>query len=160
MIVVDQGFESEDVARLRISVARIARVLARQNTEDGLTQTQLSVLGTVVRDGPVGLGELAEFEGVNPTMLSRIVGKLDERGLIRRIQDPDDRRAALVAATPEGGRLHQDSRARRTRLLDERLACLHPDRLAELRAALPALDALADELGPRSVGNTRERRRG
>jgi len=141
----------EDVTRLRIAVTRIARVLGRQSAGEGLTPTQLSVLGAVVRDGPIGLSELAAFEGINPTMLSRVVGKLDERGLIRRTADPGDRRAARVEATRAGGRLHAHSRERRTRLLESRLAELPPERLAELIGALGALEALADRLGPRSA---------
>ena len=157
---MQEDFVAEDVNRLRIALARIARALAKQNAEEGLSPTQSSVLGTVVRDGPVGLGELAECEGINPTMLSRIVGKLDERGLIQRIPDPDDRRAALVEATPVGVELQLVSRARRTRLLSQRLADLEPDRRDELRAALPALQALADELGSRvAVTPTKARRR-
>ncbi|HEY1966535.1 MAG TPA: MarR family transcriptional regulator [Pseudonocardia sp.] len=146
------AFQDEDIARLRIALARIARVLAKQSADEGLTHTQLSVLASVVRDGPVGLSELAEFEGVNPTMLSRIVGKLDERGLITRVVDPDDRRAARVEATPAGRQLQRDSRARRTRLLEQQLTDMPAGRVDELLAALPALELLADQLGPRRAG--------
>jgi DNA-binding MarR family transcriptional regulator len=148
---VSAVFRAEDVARLRIAVTRIGRMLNRESSEDGLTRTQLSVLGAVVRDGPLGLGELAEFEGINPTMLSRIIAKLDGEGLIQRIADPCDRRAARVQATPSGVRTHRRSRARRTRLLEAHLSGLHPDSAAQLLAALPALEALADEVGPRSA---------
>jgi DNA-binding MarR family transcriptional regulator len=144
-------FSPDDVARLRIAVTRIARLLNRESSEDGLTRTQLSVLGTVVRDGPLGLGELAEFEGINPTMLSRIVAKLDGEGLIERIADPCDRRAARVQATSSGVRTHRRGRARRTRLLEAHLSALRPDDGARLLAALPALEALADQVGPRSA---------
>lgn len=149
---VSEVFRADDVARLRIAVTRIARMLNRESSEDGLTRTQLSVLGAVVRDGPLGLGELAEFEGVNPTMLSRVVAKLDGAGLIERIADPCDRRAAQVRATPSGLRTHRRSRARRTRLLEAHLTGMHPDSATQLLAALPALEALADQVGPKSAG--------
>lgn len=144
-------FEAEDVARLRIAVTRLARMLNRESDEDGLTRTQLSVLGAVVRDGPLGLGELADFEGINPTMLSRVVAKLDAAGLIQRVADPSDRRAARVVATPSGVRTHQRGRARRTRVLETHLCGLPADSAARLLAALPALEALADQVGPRSA---------
>ena len=136
---------------LRIAVTRIARMLNRESGEDGLTRTQLSVLGTVVRDGPLGLGELAEFEGINPTMLSRIVAKLDGAGLIQRVCDPCDRRAARVQATASGVRTHLRARERRTGLLEAHLSAIPPDAAARLLAALPALEALADQVGPRSA---------
>jgi DNA-binding MarR family transcriptional regulator len=62
-------FANEDVVRLRGALARIARSIDRQVSGDGLTRTQLSVLGTVARKGSIGVGELADAEGLNPTML-------------------------------------------------------------------------------------------
>ena len=71
---------------------------------EGLTPSQASVLGIVTNRGPLGLTELTEIEGLNPTMLSRVVGKLDSFGLIQRLRDPDDFRAARVQVTSEAKR--------------------------------------------------------
>ena len=142
--------DGEDVARLRTALARISRFLDRQSRGDGLTRSQASALATAVRLGPVRLTELAEVEGVNPTMLSRIVGKLEDDGLLGRRPDPDDRRAARVEVTAAGAALHRRLRAERTQLLTDRLAALPDTRAAELLAAIPALEALAEHLAPRS----------
>lgn len=139
--------DTDEVARLRIALARTARWLERQSTADELSRTQLSVLGTVARLGPLGLGRLAEIEGVNPTMLSRIVAKLDDAGLLRRTPDPADRRAAHVEVTEHGRELHLRMRAERTRLLVDRLADLTVDHRDHLLAALPAIEALASPAG-------------
>lgn len=136
--------DEESVARLRVALGRISRALDRQTRGDTLTRTQASVLATAVRLGPVRITELAVVEGVNPTMLSRIVAKLEGAGLLARRPDPADGRAALVEPTTEGTALHLRLRAERTRLLAEHLAGL-PD-AAALLAALPALDALARSL--------------
>jgi DNA-binding MarR family transcriptional regulator len=138
--------DAEDVARLRIALARIARVLDRQSRGHALTGTQASVLGTAARLGPIRISELAEIEGVNPTMLSRIVAKLEESGLLHRHPDPDDRRAALVEPTAEGRALQQRLRDERSRLLAEHLAELPQEHEAGLLTALPALEALANAL--------------
>jgi DNA-binding MarR family transcriptional regulator len=132
----------EDVARLRIALARTARWLDRNAAGDGLTRTQLSVLGSTARLGPLGLGELAEIECVNPTMLSRIVGKLVDAGYLRRLTDPTDRRAAQVQVTEAGMQLHRRIRAERTLLLAERLDTLPAPQRRALLAAVPALEAL------------------
>ncbi len=143
-------FYDEDVARLRVALARIARQLDRQTRGEQargtLTRTQMSVLATIARCGPLRISELAEVEGVNPTMLSRIVGKLENSGLLQRRPDSDDRRATLVATTPEGDHLLYRLRAERTRLLAQRLATMPDDGSTRLLAALPALEALADAL--------------
>ncbi len=110
---MSSAFDDDEAARLRVALARIARQLNRQVPNDGLNRSQLSVLGTTVRLGPLGIGRLADIEGINPTMLSRIVGKLDTAGLIRRIPDPDDGRAATVEATSGRHRAAQQV-ARRT----------------------------------------------
>ncbi len=109
----------------------------------GLTPTQLSVLGTVSRRGPIGVGDLAALEGVNPTMLSRIVGKLGEADLIARVAHPEDGRAVLVEATATGHDLHARAQELRSQLLSDRLRQLSPSQAAELLAALPALETLA-----------------
>jgi DNA-binding MarR family transcriptional regulator len=144
------AFDADDVARLRITLGRISRFLDRQSRGDQLTRTQASVLASVMRLGPVRLSDLADIEGVNPTMLSRIVGKLEDAGLFRRLPDPADGRAVLVEVT-DAGRIEQlRLRAERSELLSARLAALPPARAAELLAALPALESLADELAPRT----------
>ena len=138
--------DAEDVTRLRIALTRITRVLDRQSRGHTLTGTQASVLATAARLGPVRITELAEIEGINPTMLSRIVGKLEDAGLLHRQADPDDRRAALVEPTDAGRELQRRVREERTRLLVEHLAALPDAHAAELLDALPALEALAKAL--------------
>lgn len=147
-------FDAEDLARLRIALARISRMVDRQVRGDGLTRTQVSVLGTVGRLGPMGMGELAEIEGINPTMLSRIVGKLEAAGLLVRETDPGDRRAVRVAVTEQGERAQQHLRAERTRVLAEHLRRMPDPHSHDLLSALPAIEALADALGPQAGRET------
>jgi DNA-binding MarR family transcriptional regulator len=145
---VTDAFDADDVTRLRIALGRISRFVDRQSRGDQLTRTQASVLASVMRLGPVRLSDLADIEGVNPTMLSRIVAKLDDAGLFRRLPDPADGRAVLVEVT-DAGRIEQlRLRAERSELLSARLAALPTARATELLAALPALESLADELAP------------
>jgi DNA-binding MarR family transcriptional regulator len=139
-------FTPDDITRLRISLARIAKLVDRQVSGEGLSRTQMSVLGTVVRVGPVGASELADIEGLNPTMVSRIIGKLEDAGLVTRTIHPDDRRAVLVQVTKEGAQLQRRLRRLRTALFAERLGRL-PDALAdELLGALPAIEELAEAM--------------
>lgn len=138
--------DEDSVIRLRRAVLRLARQLNAASIGEGLTPTQASVLGIVTRRGPLGLTELTEIEGLNPTMLSRVVGKLDSFGLIRRLRDPDDFRAARVEVTPEGRDTSQRIAAQRAAILSERLAGLPPEQESALVAALPALENLAEDL--------------
>jgi DNA-binding MarR family transcriptional regulator len=156
---MDHPFAEEDIVRLRSALARIARSIDRQVSADGLTRTWLSVLGTVARKGPIGMGELADVEGLNPTMLSRIVGKMTTEGLLTRVQDERDGRAVLVEVTAEGAALQERLRAERSQLFAERLVEL-PDGFAEqLLTGLPALEALADVMRRKPALGLTERSR-
>lgn len=141
-------FDADDVARLRIALGRIARQLDRQTRGDSLTRAESSLLATLSRLGPLRISELADVEGVNPTMLSRLVGKLEEAGLLARTPDPDDRRASRIAATADGRALHQHLRAQRTELLTQHLAAMPDAAAARLIAALDALESLAATISP------------
>jgi DNA-binding MarR family transcriptional regulator len=136
----------DTVTRLRAVVSRLSRLLRSTQAATGLTPTQISVLVTVVRLGPIKLGDLAAFEGLNPTMLSRIVAQLGEAGLVRRAPHPDDRRAGLVEATAAGRRLRERIRQERNDALAAQLAGLDEAELDALGAALPTLELLAERL--------------
>src|ERR1700693_2160926 len=125
----------EGVRRWRRGVLRLARQLNAASVGEGLTPTQASVLGIVTHRGPLGLTELTEIEGLNPTMLSRVVGKLDSVGLIRRLRDPDDFRAGRVEVTPEGKQAYQRIAAERAAILSERVAGRPPEQADALGAA-------------------------
>jgi DNA-binding MarR family transcriptional regulator len=143
---VPDRFDADDVARLRAALARIARQLDRQTRGATLTRASATALATLARRGPLRPGELADLEGVHQTMLSRILAKLTEAGLVERTPDPTDARAALIAVTEKGAELDSRLRAERTRLLAQHLANLPDSESARLMSALTALEALASAL--------------
>ena len=138
--------DDDGVTRLRRVIARLARQLNSSATGEGLTPTQASVLALVVARGPVSLGELAALEGLNPTMLSRVVGRLLELELIRRIPDPADLRSASVVATKSGQEVDRRVKAQRAAVVSECVDELPGEQEEALIAALPALEALAETL--------------
>ncbi len=144
--------DADAAARLRTVVGRLSRRLRSTRAGDGLTPTKRSVLFTIVRDGPLGLSELAEREGLNPTMLSRVVAHLADAGLARRLPDPSDGRAALVEATAAGRHLRDQIHAERDDALGLQLERLSASERATLLAALPLLERLAEELRDRPRG--------
>lgn len=92
------------------------------------------------------LSELADSEGINPTMLSRVVAELVHAGLLERVSDQGDRRAAWVTATAAGKECSQRMRRERTDALSVALAALPEAERARVERALPALERLAEEL--------------
>ncbi len=135
-------------ASLRAVIGRLHRRLrpTRAGAQAGLTPTRISLLNTIHTLGPLRLTELAAEEGINPTMLSRIVADLADAGLIDRLQDPQDKRAALVTTTREGRKLIERMRRERTDVLSVALDELSDRERRALERALPALEKLSHNL--------------
>ncbi|MEV6814361.1 MarR family transcriptional regulator [Micromonospora sp. NPDC051296] len=110
--------------QLRDAITRLNRRVRQARPVGDLTVTQLSALTSIRLGGALTPRELADVERVQPPTMTKIVAKLEERGLVQRSPHPTDRRQVILAVT-EGGRavLDQFERVR-----DEWLA----HRLAEL----------------------------
>jgi len=67
----------------------------------GLRPLKALILGLVAA-GPQSPKDLAELLDTAPPMMSSMLADLEQRGLISRRPDPDDRRRVLVEATPTG----------------------------------------------------------
>jgi DNA-binding MarR family transcriptional regulator len=120
--------------------------LLRESASGGLTPSQLAVLGALLREGPRQLTELSIAERINPTLLSRVVGRLEEDGFVLRRPHEQDRRAYLLSITDKGRSLAEGIRRERCAALTERLTRIDPAQVETLFGALAALEALADEL--------------
>lgn len=143
---IDAASQLDSTARLRAVIGRLSRRLRPTLAGSGLTPSEISVLFTVVRVGPLRLSELAEIESVNPTMLSRITAQLCDAGLISRSADPGDRRAAFVQATATGRKLRERIHRERTLALSRHVESLDEREREALWNALPVLERLAEML--------------
>jgi DNA-binding MarR family transcriptional regulator len=140
--------ENETAGQLRIAVGRLARLLRATDggVDAGMTPTASAVLFNVVRAGRVRLAEVAEQQGMNPTLLSRTVAKLAAGGLVKRTPDTDDRRAGWLEPTAAGIRLAERIRRQRTAAIEAGLSRMSDEDRATLEGALPALERLAEAL--------------
>jgi DNA-binding MarR family transcriptional regulator len=131
----------EAAARLRLATARLARRL-RQQAGNGLSPSQQSALATIDGNGPLTLGHLAKIEQVAPPTITRVVAKLADDGLVRRLVDAHDRRISRVEITAEGHRRLVHTRHRRNAWLAQQLDAVDPALLADVDAAIRVLEAL------------------
>ena len=104
-----------------MAVARLSRRLRPTKAARSLTATEVDVLVAAERRGPIRLSDLASFAGLNPTMLSRLIPKLEEV----RADSPARRRKRpprlRVEATAKGRRLLERIRTERNDTLSKRL---------------------------------------
>ncbi len=148
-LLPSDGPDPSSGARLRAAILKLARRLRSIEGGIDLTPAEFSALATIVRSGQIRPSVLAQAEGLNPTMLSRLLPRLTATGVVTRGVDPHDRRAVVLQATPEGRRRHRELRDARARLLESALEQLPaPSRQAVL-GALSGLEALADLLPQR-----------
>lgn len=140
--------ELETARRLGAAIGRLSRRLrpTEASREAGLTPARISALLYVDRNGPVRLSELVVSEGLNPTMLSRMVADLVEAGLFERSCDPVDRRSAWVAVTEAGHALAVRMRRQRSEAVERALSGLSAEDREAITSALPALEALGAQL--------------
>jgi DNA-binding MarR family transcriptional regulator len=133
-------------ARLRIAVGRMARWLRPTAAAGALTATEVDVLLVAMRRGPARMSDIASFCGVNPTMLSRMVPRLEAAGLLGRQVDESDKRAWRIAATAKSHRLVEKVLSEREGALTRLLAELSPEDRAAIAAATPVLEKLSERL--------------
>jgi DNA-binding MarR family transcriptional regulator len=103
-------------------------------------------LGTLDREGPARVTTLAAAGGVGQPAMTELVQRLERQGLVTRVEDPGDGRAALVTITDTGRALLDDQRRERHERLAEMLAALPDEDEATLaltmRVALPIIGRL------------------
>ena len=137
--------EDKSATELRESVMALARQMRRHRPDNGLTLSQMEVLGEVSRTGVITPVELAARMHVRVQSLTDSINELATRGLVARRADPADRRRQLIEPPPAGTTLLADDRAERDAWLDASMR----DNLSRLEFDLlmlvaPVLRKLAD----------------
>jgi DNA-binding MarR family transcriptional regulator len=136
----DLGTDAPD---LRIAVMRLARRLRNERASDALTPSQMAVLATLLREGPMSPRDLSTAERVQPPSMTRILHSLLDAGLVERTAHPTDGRQVLYAVTPTARTMVDTDRKRRDQWLRQRLEALSPEELERLEQAIPILNRLA-----------------
>jgi DNA-binding MarR family transcriptional regulator len=107
-----------------------------------LTLTQVQVL-RALREAPRTLGKLGQEIGLSPTSVTRMVDRLERRGLVVRRRESDDRRLVQVHLEPAGERVLGQTRVMRGSNLHQAVEAMTPDERRRLTASLRRLVELA-----------------
>ncbi|MET8147324.1 MarR family transcriptional regulator [Actinoplanes sp. NPDC005259] len=128
---------------LRESITRLNRRLRQARAVGDLTFSQLSALTSLQLAGAMTPRELADVERVQPPTMTKIVGKLEELGLVARTPHPTDRRQVILAATEQGRVVYAQFEKARNEWLALQLAELTPDERDTLERAAQILRQVA-----------------
>lgn len=93
---------AEDEAALLRLFSRVQFTALLQTT---LTMQQLKVLLLLHVGGPLMSHELADALKISPTSVTGLVDRLADRGLVKRVADPTDRRVRHIHPTTRGSHL-------------------------------------------------------
>ncbi len=108
--------------------------------EVGLSFARYSVLDQLVRAGePLALSELAARISCVRSNVTQLVDRLEGDGLVRRIQDPGDRRSIRAELTDAGTARHAEGAARLATVLSEFEAAVPDAGRATLERVVAAL---------------------
>jgi len=130
--------------------SRVLRELDRAlDGQDRISVTEFDVLITLdnAPDHELRMTNLARATMLSSGGLTRLVGRLEDRGLVRRDPDPDDARAFRAVLTSAGEQKLAEARITHDNVLARTIA---PNvSAAELRSVEEVLEKLAEGEGPR-----------
>jgi DNA-binding MarR family transcriptional regulator len=125
-------------------VSRLYRRLRAEKASDQISDSQLSVLALLVREGPRTLRELSDREHVTPPSMNQTVNALEDARYVARKDDPDDGRKVILVATANGAALVAETRHRRHAWLTAQLQTLSAGERRTLSAATGIIGKIAD----------------
>jgi len=128
----------------------------RMSSDLGVTGPQRLVLRVVGLSPGLSAGELAATLHVHPSTLTGVLQRLVQQRLLDRVDDPRDRRRAVLRLTRRGARTN----AIRTGTVESAIAdALNGVSAHDRAAARRVLERLATHLDPDEPGGTRPVRR-
>ena len=142
--MVTEPMAADELAKtLREAIQRLTRRVRQARPVGDLTFSQLSALTSLQLAGALTPRELADVERVQPPTMTKIVGKLEDRGLVARTPHPTDGRQVILAATEEGRAVYAQFERARNEWLAQQLAQLGPDERDTLARAAEILQHVA-----------------
>jgi DNA-binding MarR family transcriptional regulator len=103
MAAVEAGSASDEImAELAPFMAHQRHKWAAQCQAHGLSMAHFQILAILEADGPTPMSRLADQVGVADPNLTGIIGRMEERKVVERVHDKDDRRVVLARLTEMG----------------------------------------------------------
>lgn len=109
---MDQAHRTENNESVSRALERISTLVVRHLVDrQGVSPAAIVVLSMLGDAGPQRVTALATAAGVSQPTMSQLVQRLEQQGLVTRVSDPDDGRAALIGVT-DAGQEHMADRLR------------------------------------------------
>ena len=122
---------------------RSMRDFKRFMDETGLSFSQINILMRLFHGGDTGISEIGDQLGVTNAAASQSVDRLVQLGLIKRTEDPIDRRAKRLELTPKGRALMEKGIEVRIKWVEGITTALTPEQQESIISALNLLTEAA-----------------
>lgn len=126
--------------------ARFISLLEPMAFPPDLTMRQMHVLLTIANTDGLKMNELGDRFGVSKPTATGLIDRLADRGLVKKLRDPDDRRVRRLQLTDAGRDTLSQLDSAFSRVLGEAVSLLDRDELTTLRDYSALLLKAADRI--------------
>jgi MarR family transcriptional regulator, 2-MHQ and catechol-resistance regulon repressor len=114
----------------------LTKYAAADIEETGLGLTDFGVLEVLLHKGPLPVNTIGPIVDLTPGSISIAIDRLFEKGLVSRVESPEDRRVRIVALTPRGKELIVSAFRRHSGQMKRLFSELSPEELRSFEVAL------------------------
>ena len=115
--------------------------------ETGIDNTDFRILEALLNKGPLPVNTIGPKVYLTPGSISVAVDRLVERGLVSRVESPEDRRVRVVSLTPKGKELITPVFRKHSAEIGKVFADASPKELRTLETILKKIGKRAERLG-------------
>ncbi len=114
--------------------------------ESGLGESDFRVLEALLHKGALPVNVIGPKVNLTPGSISVAVDRLHARGLVSRVENPDDRRIRMVDLTPEGRALIEPVFQQHAAVMENIMAVLSPEERLEIETMLKKIGRNAESI--------------
>jgi len=126
--------------------------------ETGIDDTDFRILEVLLNKGPLPVNMIGPKVNLTPGSISTAVDRLFDRGLVSRVESPEDRRVRVVSLTAKGKELIAPIFRKHTTEIRKAFADVHPKELRALETTLKKIGKRAERLGRGSIQSIQSQR--
>ena len=115
--------------------------------ETGIDDTDFRILEVLLNKGPLPVNTIGPKVHLTPGSISVAIDRLFDRGLVRRVESPQDRRVRVVSLTPKGKELIAPIFRKHAAEIRKVFADASPKELRALETILKKIGKRAESLG-------------
>jgi MarR family 2-MHQ and catechol resistance regulon transcriptional repressor len=115
--------------------------------ETGIDNTDFRILEALLNKGPLPVNTIGPKVYLTPGSISVAVDRLVERGLVSRVESPEDRRVRVVSLTPKGKELITPIFRKHAAEIGKVFADASPKEVRSLETMLKKIGKRAESLG-------------